>query len=105
MQGLDILLLDRLLRHQRDMQLARGRADRFGIVAVVLLPTHERLDVLRADDLHLMSERFELALPVEGAGARFDSNGATADLCQNVAQLIAHHASLQHYSSLPVYAV
>ena len=54
---------------------------------------------------HLMSERFELALPVEGAGARFDSNGATADLCQNVAQLIAHHASLQHYSPIPVYAV
>ena len=39
MQSLDILLLDRLLRDERDVRLACGGADRFSVVAVVLLRT------------------------------------------------------------------
>jgi len=38
MQGLDILPLDAFLGDEGDMRLARGRADGFRIVAVVLLP-------------------------------------------------------------------
>ena len=46
-----------------NMWLTRGRADRFGVVGRRSLPIHKRLQVLRADKLHLMSERFELARP------------------------------------------
>jgi hypothetical protein len=40
MQRLDILLLDRLLRDERNVCLARGRTNRLGVVAVILLPPH-----------------------------------------------------------------
>jgi len=63
MQRLNVLLLDRLLRHERNMWLARRRADRLGVIAIVLLTTHERLHILWADDLHLVAERFKLAGP------------------------------------------
>jgi hypothetical protein len=38
MQSLNILLLDALFRDQRNMWLTRRRADRLGVIAVVLLP-------------------------------------------------------------------
>ena len=46
MQSLDVLLLNGLLRHQRDVCLARSSADRLGVIAVILLPTHEELHIL-----------------------------------------------------------
>jgi hypothetical protein len=67
MQRLDILLLDRFLRHEAHVGLPGRRADRLGIVAVVLLTHRERLDVLRADDLDRVPKALELALPIEGA--------------------------------------
>ena len=42
-QGLDVLLLDQLLRHEAHVRLPGGGADSFGIVAVGLLAPHERL--------------------------------------------------------------
>ncbi len=41
MQGLDILLLDGFLWDEWDMRLRSRRADRFRVIAVVLLPTNE----------------------------------------------------------------
>lgn len=43
---LDILLLDALLRNERNVGLARGCADRFSVVAVVLLSADERLHII-----------------------------------------------------------
>ena len=61
MQGLDILLLDCLLRHETHVSLAGCRADCLGIVAVILLATHEWLHILRADDPDLVAQGLELA--------------------------------------------
>jgi hypothetical protein len=58
------------------------------------LPADKWLDVLRADDLHLMTESFELALPVEGASARFEDNRAAIDLGNDREKLIAHDSAL-----------
>ncbi len=67
MQGLDVLLLDRLLWHETHVSLAGCRADCLGIVAVILLATHEWLHILRADDPDLVAqgllERSQRAAP------------------------------------------
>ena len=55
-----------------------------------------QLDVLRADDPHLVPERLELALPVEGAGTGFDRDGARLDPGQHRDQLVTHHPTLEH---------
>jgi hypothetical protein len=44
------------------------------------LPAHEWLHVLRADQLYLMSERFELAHPVEGSRASLEDDRARINL-------------------------
>ena len=51
MQDLDVLLLDALLGDEGDMRLTGGCADRFRIIAVVLLPPHKGLHILQADQL------------------------------------------------------
>ena len=43
-----------------------------------------------------MAERLKLARPAERAGAGFDYDRATLDLCDNVENLIAHHPPFQH---------
>jgi hypothetical protein len=42
MQRLDVLLLNGLFRDETNVRLARCRADRLGVVAVVLLTPHEK---------------------------------------------------------------
>jgi len=69
MERLDVLLLHRLPRHKTHVGLPGGCADRFGIVAIVLLAEHEGLHVLQADDLDRMTKALELALPVERSRA------------------------------------
>jgi len=76
-----ILLLDRLLRDERDVRLACGGADRFSVVAVVLLPAHKGLNILRADDLHPVAKCLKLTSPAERARAGFDHDRAALDLC------------------------
>ena len=63
-QRLDVLLLDRFLWNEAHMGLAGGGADRLGIVAIVLLPTHEGLHVLWTDDPYPVPKLLELPLPV-----------------------------------------
>lgn len=60
MPSLDILLLDRLFRDERDVRLACGGADRFSVVAVVLLPAHKGFNLLRANDLHPVANCLKL---------------------------------------------
>ena len=104
-QGLDVLLLDRLRRHEAHVGLPGGGADGLGVIAVGLLAAHEGLHVLRADDLHPVAELLELALPVEGTGAGLDSDGAGLDLGDDVEQLVAHHAASQHQAAVAVDAM
>ncbi len=105
MQRLDVLLLDGLLRDEGNVRLTRGRADRLGVVAVVLLSTHERLHVLRADDLHLVPERLELALPIKCARAGFYDDHASVDLREDREELIARHPALQNNPAVAVHAM
>ena len=63
--------------------LARGRADRLGVVAVVLLSADEWLHILRAYDLHLMPQRFELTRPIKCARAGFEDDCARINLCKD----------------------
>jgi hypothetical protein len=83
----------------------RKDPDRRGVVAVVLLSAHERLHVLRADDLHPVPERLELALPVECARAGFDDDRASVDLREDREELVAHHPALQDDAAVAVHAV
>ena len=43
-QGLDVLLLDGLLRHEPHMRLSGGGADSLGVIAIGLLATCRRPD-------------------------------------------------------------
>ena len=74
MERLDVLLFERLLRHEPHVALLYGRADRLGIVGIVLLPAYERLHILRGHDLHPVPQLLELPLPIEGAGGGFDAD-------------------------------
>src|SRR4029078_9202389 len=94
MQSLDILLLDRLLRDERDVRLAGGGGNRFSVVAVVLLPAHKGLNILRADDLHPVAKCLKLTSPAERARAGFDPNRAALDLCNNTEKRVAHRPPL-----------
>lgn len=76
MERLDVLLRNRFLRHEPHVRLAECDANRFRVIPVVLLAPHERLHVLRRNDPDLVPERFEPALPEEGAGAGLDSDPA-----------------------------
>ena len=67
MQSLDILLLDCLFRNKRNVRLSCGRADCLGVITVILLPPHERFDVLGADDLDLMAQRLKFTRPAKCA--------------------------------------
>jgi hypothetical protein len=87
------------------MGLARRGADGLRVIAVVLLPPHKGLHILRADDLHLVPERFELAHPPEGACAGFDDDGAGIDLSENLEQLAAHHPTLEDRPTIAVHAM
>lgn len=50
MQRLDVLLLNRLLQNEGNVRLTGCHTDRLGVIAVILLPAHERLHILQADD-------------------------------------------------------
>jgi hypothetical protein len=105
MQSLDILLLDGLLGDEGDMRLTRCRADGFRVIAVVLLPPHEGLHILGADQLDLMSKRFEFAGPIECARAGFNHDRAAIDPSYDREKLIPHHAALQNNAAIPIDAM
>ena len=87
------------------MRLTRGRTDRLGVVAIILLPAHERLHVLRADDLHLMPEGLELACPIKDSRAGFDNHRTPVDLCKDLQKLITHDPALESNVAIAVDAV
>ncbi len=54
----------------------RRLADRLRIDGIVLVPLHERLDVSRRDQPDRMAHVHQLATPVMGTAASFQSDGA-----------------------------
>lgn len=83
-ERLDVLLLDSSLRYERDMRLAHRGTDCFSVIPVVLLTPNERFDVLRTDNLHVVTELFELASPTEGTSAGLDRNCAGLQVLKDV---------------------
>lgn len=58
--GLNVLLLNRLHRHEVHARAAGRFHDRFGIIAIVLVRHDEGLDVMRADQFDLDAKCLEL---------------------------------------------
>jgi hypothetical protein len=52
-----------------------------------------------------MAESFELTRPAESAGAGFDNDRATANLCKDFEELVTHDPALQNHIAVPVHAV
>jgi hypothetical protein len=73
--------------------------------AIVLLPAHERLHILRTDDLDLMAERFELPRPAKRASASFDHDHASVNLCKDFEKLVTHDPALQNHIAALIDAV
>src|ERR1700677_301365 len=62
--------------NRRARAIVYRRADRLGVVGIVLLPAHERLHVLRGHNLHGVTELLELPLPIECTSRGFDADKA-----------------------------
>jgi hypothetical protein len=95
-QGLDVLLRDRLERHEAHAGPLHGLADRLGVVAVVLVAADEGLHELRADDPHHVPGPLELPRPVEGARAGFDADRAARQRRDEGQELIAPQTLAEH---------
>jgi hypothetical protein len=80
-ERLDVLLFERLLGYESHVRLLHSRADRLGVVSIVLLPAYERLHVLRGHDPYRVTELLELPLPIECARGSFDADEARLQLC------------------------
>ena len=95
-EGLDVLLLQGLLRHEVDVRLLDRPAARLGALGIVLLPVYERLHILRGHDLHRVAELLELPLPIECAGRGFNADEARLQLAKDLEQLIAAEPTYQY---------
>ena len=80
MQRLHVLLLLRAWRHEAHRWLLQRDRNCLGVVVIVLLPFHEGLNKLRADDLGGMTGSFELTMPMIRATAGFNANSTKREL-------------------------
>ena len=87
------------------MRLARDRADGFRIVAVVLLPPHKGLHILRADYFDLMPKRLELPRPEKRSRAGFQNDRAPIDLSYRQKKSITHHPAPQNDATVAINAM
>lgn len=76
MLGLHVLLLGRLNRYETHVPAAHLLTDRLGVVDIVLLAFHVRLDELRAGQPHLVTVPRELARPGMGTAAGLHADKA-----------------------------
>ena len=74
MHCLQILLLNRLHRHEAHARPAHRLADRLGVVRIRLVCLHVRLHELRGDQLHPEAFHLQHARPVMRAAARFHAD-------------------------------
>jgi hypothetical protein len=105
MQRLNILLFDALLGDEGNVGLTCGRTNGLGIITIVLLPSHERLHILRTDDLHLVPELLKFTSPVECSGTCLDNNRASLDLSDHFQKLIAHDPPFEYDPATAVHTV
>ena len=90
-QHLDVLLFRAFQRHKVHARPADGFTDGLGIVRIILVALHIRLDELRRDQAHLMPLLDQLASPIVGAGTGFDTDEGR----RQVGKESQHLASLQ----------
>ncbi len=83
------LLLSALDRNEAHLRPRHGFADRFGIIAVVLLITPERSDKLGHHDPRLMAEGLQLARHLMRPRTRFHANPTTRQLGEHIEELVA----------------
>ena len=75
-KALKILLLDRLLRNESHVGPRYGLADRLGIVGIVLLRLHVRLDELRRHQTDRVTLAAEHSRPIMRAATCLNANQA-----------------------------
>jgi hypothetical protein len=90
-QHLDVLLLNAFYRHETHVRSAHGLADRFGIVGVVLVAFHIRLDKLGADQSGIMPQFDQFPCPIVRPGTGLQANQAR----RQVGEKGQHLASLE----------
>ena len=91
MQGLLILLGDRLDRHRRNLRPTHRRADCGRIVGIVLLAQYERLHILRRQQPYPMPHSLQLSAPVMGTTASFHAYLARGQFTKEGQQLRTAH--------------
>jgi hypothetical protein len=92
------LLLGRLGRHEAHGRPRDRLANRLGIVAVVLVGLHVRLDELRRHEPHFVAQLDELARPVVRAAAGFHPDQAGWQVAKELQHLAAFELLTQHCS-------
>jgi hypothetical protein len=82
-------------------------ADRFGIVAVILVALDERLDELRGDQPDVVTIGFQLSCPVVRTRAGLHDNDAARldGFQQNLEPLLATQPAPSHNLAMPIYTV
>ena len=96
MDGLDVLLRDRLDGDEAHVRALCGLADRLGIGRVVLVRLHERLDELRRDQAYLVPIGAEQPRPVVRAPARLHRDRAGRQIGNEFAQTRPGQLLAQH---------
>jgi hypothetical protein len=104
-QLLGLLLFDTPDRHEPHRGARGGFADRLGVIAVVLVAFHERLNELRIDQAHGMTKLGNLDEPSNGRCRRPPSPLATRQVGQKCRQLRPAHPFAQHRMSERIGAV
>jgi len=96
MQGLNVLLLLGLGRHELHVRQHQGGADGLCIVLIILLMLDEWFDILRRDHLDRMAERFELPLPKKRPSAGLNANDTglqLSNLCHQSSRRMRHFST------------
>ena len=105
MEGLHILLLDGLQRHESHLRPLHGFADRLRVIPVILVAPAEGLDELRADDADRVALVLKLPGPMKGTGASLDADDGRGQLRHKGEELRPAQALREDRAPLAVDAV
>src|SRR6516165_3288809 len=87
MASLQVQLILALLLDEPQVRTQRRFGDRLGIVVIVLLPLHERLDVDRRDDPRLVPQRAQCPADKMRAQAGFHADDARRQLLEDLFEI------------------
>src|SRR5580698_8705065 len=96
MKALKILLLDRFLRNEAHLRSGDRLADRLGIVGIVLLRLHIRLDELRRHQSDRMPKPANHPCPIMRTSAGLDPNQARRNFGKEAGDLGAPQLASQN---------